>query len=175
MSQSVFGHLKEMLSGKRPIKVGVVTSRIGPLDYYGTMEIQGLQLGIEYATDGSWMGIFDTMRVTGGLGDREARHALGETAHGMVGIIKYSYLLPENPVNDWLTRRHQEQYGENPDLFTGGGFAAGIALVEALKRTGGEPDAEALIAVMEGWVSRDPREPLPSVPKTIRPCSRCTS
>jgi branched-chain amino acid transport system substrate-binding protein len=36
------------------------------------------------------MGIFDIMQVTGGLGDREARHALGETATGMVGIIKYS-------------------------------------------------------------------------------------
>jgi hypothetical protein len=39
---------------------------------------------------------------------------------------------------------------EDPDLFTGGGFATGVALVEALRRTEGDPDAEALIRVMEG-------------------------
>ncbi len=80
------------------------------------------------------LGIFDRMKVTGGLGDREARHALGLDAVGMVGICKYSYILPQNPVNDWLTEKHIERHGEPPDLFTGGGFAAGVALVEALKR-----------------------------------------
>ena len=62
------------------------------------------------------------MKVTGGLGDREARHALGLDAVGMVGICKYSYILPDNPINDWLTEKHLERHGEPPDLFTGGGF-----------------------------------------------------
>lgn len=96
------------------------------------------------------LGIFERMRVTGGLGDREARHALGLDANGMVGICKYSPILPDNPINDWLREKHIEEYAEDPDLFTAGGFAAGIALVEALKRTKGNPDAEALISVMEG-------------------------
>jgi ABC-type branched-subunit amino acid transport system ATPase component/ABC-type branched-subunit amino acid transport system substrate-binding protein len=95
-------------------------------------------------------GVFDRMKVTGGLGDREARHALGMDAVGMVGVCKYSPILPNNPVNDWLREKHTKRHGEAPDLFTGGGFAAGIALVEALKKTGGNPDAEALIPVMEG-------------------------
>ena len=96
------------------------------------------------------LGVFERMRVTGGLGDREARHALGMDAVGMVGICKYSYILPQNPINDWLTEQHLERHGEPPDLFTGGGFAAGVALAEALMRTGGNPDADALIAAMEG-------------------------
>ncbi len=96
------------------------------------------------------LGVFERMRVTGGLGDREARHALGLDAVGLVGICKYSYILPQNPINDWLTQRHLEQYAEPPDLFTGGGFAAGVALAEALKKTGGKPDADALIATMAG-------------------------
>ena len=103
------------------------------------------------------MGVFDQMRVTGGLGDREARHALGTTAAGMVGIIKYSYLLPHNPINDWLTQKHTERHNEKPDLFTGGGAAAGIALVEGLKRTAGNPDAEALIPVLEGMSFEGPK------------------
>jgi len=102
-------------------------------------------------------GIFDKMKVTGGLGDREARHALGMDAVGMVGICKYSYVLPDNPINDWLRDRHIERYGDPPDLFTGGGFAAGIALVEALQRTGGDPRAEVLIPVLEGMSFAGPK------------------
>jgi branched-chain amino acid transport system substrate-binding protein len=103
------------------------------------------------------LGIFDRMHVTGGLGDREARHALGMDAVGMVGIIKYSHVLPQNPINDWLVEHHNERYGENPDLFTGGGFAAGVALVEALKRTGGETTTEDLISAMEGMKFQGPK------------------
>ncbi|MGD2158226.1 MAG: ABC transporter substrate-binding protein [Anaerolineales bacterium] len=102
-------------------------------------------------------GVFDRMKVTGGLGDREARHALGLDAVGMLGICKYSHILPHNPINDWLREKHIERHGEAPDLFTGGGFAAGIALIEALKRAGGNPDAEALIPIMEGMSFEGPK------------------
>jgi ABC-type branched-subunit amino acid transport system ATPase component/ABC-type branched-subunit amino acid transport system substrate-binding protein len=103
------------------------------------------------------MGFFDKMKVTGGLGDREARHALGLDAVGMVGICKYSCILPDSAVNDWLTEEHTARHGEDPDLFTGSGFAAGVAIVEALKRTDGNPDAEALIPVMEGMRFEGPK------------------
>jgi hypothetical protein len=103
------------------------------------------------------LGVFEAMKVTGGLGDREGRHALGMDAVGMVGICKYSYILPQNPINDWLTEKHIDRHGEPPDLFTGGGFAAGIALVEALKQTGGNPDAELLIPAMAGMSFKGPK------------------
>jgi ABC-type branched-subunit amino acid transport system ATPase component/ABC-type branched-subunit amino acid transport system substrate-binding protein len=103
------------------------------------------------------LGLFDRMRVTGGLGDREGRHALGLDAVGMVGICKYSYTLPQNAINDWLTEKHLERHGEPPDLFTGGGFAAGIALVQGLERTQGDPAADALIEAMEGLVFEGPK------------------
>jgi ABC-type branched-subunit amino acid transport system ATPase component/ABC-type branched-subunit amino acid transport system substrate-binding protein len=103
------------------------------------------------------MGVFDVMRVTGGLGEREARHALGMDGVGMVGICKYSYVLPDNPINDWLTDKHIERYGEPPDLFTGGGFAAGVALVQALERTRGNTDSDALIPAMEGMNFEGPK------------------
>ena len=103
------------------------------------------------------MGVFDSMKVTGGLGDREALQALGMDAIGIVGICKYAPGLPDNPINDWLTEKHIERHGEPPDLFTGSGFAAGVALVEALKKTGGNPDAEALIPVLEGMSFEGPK------------------
>jgi branched-chain amino acid transport system substrate-binding protein len=336
MPDNIFQRLREQASGTRPIKIGVITTQEGPLDYYGTMQVRGLGLGIEYATQGTWqvaerrieliieddagdpstgsrkarelieqqeidilqggvssataillakvaeeyrrillvepaaadsitrehfnryvfrtaasvsedantgasyavehlgktfcyiapdyafghqstaawkktieehggktigdvyvppdttdfspylqeildknaevlvqtwagagyrqlfnqmrdLGVFEKMKVTGGLGDREARHALGTDAVGMVGICKYSPILPDNPINDWLIREHSEKYGEAPDLFTGGGFAAGIALVEALKRTGGNSKPEAMISVMEGMSFEGPK------------------
>jgi ABC-type branched-subunit amino acid transport system ATPase component/ABC-type branched-subunit amino acid transport system substrate-binding protein len=103
------------------------------------------------------VGLFETMKVTGGLGEREARHALGLDAVGMVGICKYSYVLPKTEINDWLVEQHRTRYDEDPDLFTGSSFAAGVALVEGLARTQGDPDAEKLIPVMEGMSFEGPK------------------
>ena len=103
------------------------------------------------------VGLFEKMKVTGGLGEREARHTLGVGAVGMVGICKYSYVLPDNPINDWLTEKHMALHGEAPDLFTGSSFAAGIAMVEALRRTGGDPDSDKLIAALEGLSFEGPK------------------
>jgi branched-chain amino acid transport system substrate-binding protein len=103
------------------------------------------------------LGVSDRMVITGGLGEREARHAMGLDAVGMVGICKYSYILPTNEINDWLTEKHIARHGEPPDLFTGSGFAAGVALVEGLKRAQGNPAAAALIPVMEGMGFEGPK------------------
>jgi branched-chain amino acid transport system substrate-binding protein len=103
------------------------------------------------------LGVFDKMSVTGGLGDREARHALGLDAVGIVGAIKYSPILPANPVNDWLRSKHKERHGDDPDLFTGGGFAAGVALIEGLNRTGGNPDGKAMISALTGMSFEGPK------------------
>ena len=111
----------------------------------------------ELFSDMREIGVFDKIKVTGGLGDREGRHALGLDAIGLVGPIKYSCVLPENPINDWLCIRHNEEYAEDPDLFTGGGFAAGILIVEALRRTGGRTKAEEMIPTLEGMSFEAPK------------------
>ncbi|WP_197917090.1 substrate-binding domain-containing protein [Thiosulfatihalobacter marinus] len=74
---------------------------------------------------------------------------------GMEGAIYYYYELPDNEVNDWLVKTHQERFGTPPDFFTAGGMATGMAVVEALKKTGGNTDTETLIAAMEGmeWMT----------------------
>jgi branched-chain amino acid transport system substrate-binding protein len=84
--------------------------------------------------------------------------ATGERSLGMTGMVKYYHTLPNNPVNDYLVKRHGEKHGgEKPDLFTGGGMAAAIAIVEGLKKTGGDPDAEKLIAALEGMSFQGPK------------------
>lgn len=75
---------------------------------------------------------------------------------GMEGATYYYYEIPKNPVNDWLVKEHQERFGTPPDFFTAGGMAAGIAVVEAIKKAG-STDTEALIEAMEGMEWETPK------------------
>jgi branched-chain amino acid transport system substrate-binding protein len=95
------------------------------------------------------LGIFDEMVVGTGIGDNQTLAAGYADAIGSTGIVVYHYTLPDNPVNDWLVQRHIEEYGTPPDLFTGGGMAAAIMLIEGVKRTNGDTSADALIQVYE--------------------------
>jgi branched-chain amino acid transport system substrate-binding protein len=76
---------------------------------------------------------------------------------GLEGAIYYYYAFPKNKVNDWLVREHKKRFnGVPPDFFTAGGMAAGIALVEAIKKAGGT-DTEKLIAAMEDMSFESPK------------------
>jgi branched-chain amino acid transport system substrate-binding protein len=75
---------------------------------------------------------------------------------GMEGATYYYYEIPHNPVNDWLVKEHQARFGEPPDFFTAGGMAAGIAVVEAIKKAG-STDTEDLIAALEGMSFETPK------------------
>jgi branched-chain amino acid transport system substrate-binding protein len=75
---------------------------------------------------------------------------------GMEGATYYYYEHPKNKINQWLVAEHQRRYKSPPDFFTAGGMAAGIAVVEALKKAG-STDTEKLIAAMEGMSFETPK------------------
>jgi branched-chain amino acid transport system substrate-binding protein len=76
---------------------------------------------------------------------------------GVEGAIYYYYAFPKNKMNDWLVTEHKKRYaGALPDFFTAGGMAAGVAVVEAIKKAGGT-DTEKLIAAMEGMSFETPK------------------
>ena len=75
---------------------------------------------------------------------------------GMEGATYYYYEIPQNPVNDWLVEEHQSRFGTPPDFFTAGGMAAGIAIVEAIRKAG-STETEDLIAAMEGMEWETPK------------------
>lgn len=75
---------------------------------------------------------------------------------GMEGATYYYYENPKNEVNDWLVKEHEARYGSPPDFFTAGGVAAGIAIVEAIKKAG-STDTEDLITAMEGMEWQTPK------------------
>ena len=68
---------------------------------------------------------------------------------GTEGAIYYYYGFPKNKMNDWLVKEHEKRYGQPPDFFTAGGFAAASAVVTAIGKAG-STDTEKLIAAMEG-------------------------
>lgn len=76
---------------------------------------------------------------------------------GMEGATYYYYEIPKNPVNQWLVAEHQKRFNTPPDFFTAGGMAAAMAIVEALKKTGGDTNTEKLIATMEGMSFDTPK------------------
>jgi branched-chain amino acid transport system substrate-binding protein len=76
---------------------------------------------------------------------------------GMEGATYYYFGIPKNPVNEWLVANHYSKFKTPPDFFTAGGMAAGIALVEALKKSGGDTNTEKLIKTMEGMSFESPK------------------
>ncbi len=76
---------------------------------------------------------------------------------GMEGASYYYFGMPKNPVNEWLVANHYKQFKTPPDFFTAGGMTAAIALVEALKKTGGETGTNKLIKAMEGMSFETPK------------------
>ncbi len=76
---------------------------------------------------------------------------------GMEGATYYYFGIPKNPVNEWLVANHYKQFKAPPDFFTAGGMSAAIAVVEALKKTGGDTATEKLIKAMEGLSFETPK------------------
>ena len=76
---------------------------------------------------------------------------------GMEGAAYYYYEIPKNAINKWLVAEHQKRFNSPPDFFTAGGMCAGLAIVEALKKTGGVTASEKLISTMEGMSFETPK------------------
>ncbi|TXJ07707.1 MAG: ABC transporter permease [Alicycliphilus sp.] len=69
---------------------------------------------------------------------------------GMEGATYYYFGIPKNPVNEALVAAHYKEFKAPPDFFTAGGFSAAMAIVTALKATGGDTNTNKLIKTMEG-------------------------
>ncbi|MGO4151560.1 substrate-binding domain-containing protein [Cupriavidus sp. YAF13] len=76
---------------------------------------------------------------------------------GMEGATYYYFGIPKNKANEWLVSNHYTKFKSPPDFFTAGGMTAGIALVEALKKTNGDTGTEKLIGAMEGMSFETPK------------------
>ena len=76
---------------------------------------------------------------------------------GMEGATYYYFGIPKNPVNEAMVAMHYKQFKAPPDFFTAGGFSSAMALVTALKKTGGDTNTNKLISTMEGMSFDTPK------------------
>jgi branched-chain amino acid transport system substrate-binding protein len=76
---------------------------------------------------------------------------------GMEGATYYYFGIPKNAVNEALVSAHYKEFKTPPDFFTAGGFSAAMAIVTALKASGGDTSANKLIKTMEGMSFDTPK------------------
>ena len=76
---------------------------------------------------------------------------------GMEGAAYYYFGIPKNPVNEAMVAAHYKEFKTPPDFFTAGGFSAAMAVVTALKKTGGEPAPTSSSRAMEGMSFDTPK------------------
>ena len=76
---------------------------------------------------------------------------------GMEGATYYYFGFSRNQANLWLVTQHYLKHKSPPDFFTAGGFSSAMALVTALKKTGGDTGTNRLIKSMEGMSFDTPK------------------
>ena len=103
------------------------------------------------------LGVTDEIPIASAFVDNVVMPAFFADAIGTTSGILYHYTLPDNEINDWLVEQATSRFGVPPDLFAADGMNAAIMIGEALRATGGDASAEALIAVMEGMEFDGPK------------------
>ena len=138
-AQRMFDALKDKPGRK---VIGVIWA--GPNPVTKIADLKPERFGIELAPGGNILPVMKTWKALAGV----------------EGAIYYYYGFPKNKTNDWLVAEYRKRYGgAPPDFFVAGGMAAGIAIVEAVKKAGGT-DTEKLIAAMEGLTFDSPKGPM---------------
>ncbi len=138
-AQRIFDALKDKQGAKI---IGIIWAGAHPLSKIADLKPE--RFGISLAPGGNILPVMKTWKQFAGI----------------EGAIYYYYAFPKNKMNDWLVAEHRKRFnGAPPDFFTAGGMAAGIAVVEAIKKAGGT-DTEKLIAAMEGMTFDTPKGPM---------------
>jgi branched-chain amino acid transport system substrate-binding protein len=101
----------------------------------------------------------------GEVTDDGALKSMGEVALGIITAFHYDP-THDSAMNKKFVQDYNEAYGRNPDFFSIGGWDGMHAIYEALKKTGGKADADALIGAVKGMQWESPRGPISIDPET---------
>ena len=134
-AQRIFDALKD-----KPGRKIIFINWAGAGNPFKIADLNPQRLGIEIATGGN---ILPAM-------------AAYKQFPGMEGATYYYFANSKSPANNWLITEHYKRFKSPPDFFTAGGMAAGIAVVEAIKKAGGT-NTDKLITAMEGMSFETPK------------------
>jgi branched-chain amino acid transport system substrate-binding protein len=96
----------------------------------------------------------------------EALDSMGETAKGIITTFHYT-LERDDPVNKEFVDAYRAANNQrSPDLFSVGGYDGMHLIYEALKKTNGDTNGDALVAASKGMSWTSPRGPVSIDPDT---------
>src|SRR6516162_8285551 len=95
----------------------------------------------------------------GEITEENAIRGMGDAALGVVTAFHYDYNHDSKLNKDYVAAFNAD-YRRNPDFFAAGGYDGMHVIYEALKKTGGKTDGDALIAAVKGLKWESPRGPV---------------
>jgi branched-chain amino acid transport system substrate-binding protein len=102
---------------------------------------------------------------TGDLTDDDQLPGMTDAALGIVTTHHYS-ALHDSPLNKAYRENFQAAYSKRANYVSVGGYDGMHLIYEALKKTGGNTDGDALVSVMKGMSWESPRGPISIDPET---------
>ncbi len=102
---------------------------------------------------------------TGEAVDEQAIKAMGDVSLGRLSAWHYDYNL-KTKNNAAFVKAFNDEFKRNPDFFAVGGYDGMHLIYEALKKTGGKADGDALVEAAKGMKWESPRGPISIDPAT---------
>lgn len=101
----------------------------------------------------------------GDLTDDDDLNTMGDQMLGMITAGSYS-VAHDSAINKAYVAAFEKASGFRPDFVSVGGYDGMHLIYEALKKTNGNADGEALVAAMKGMAWESPRGPISIDPQT---------
>jgi branched-chain amino acid transport system substrate-binding protein len=96
---------------------------------------------------------------TGEVGDERSLKGMGDAGLGIITAWHYDFNDP-SARNKEFVKAYNAEFSRNPDFGAVGGYDGMHLIYEALKKTGGKTDAEALVTAAKGMKWESPRGPM---------------
>ena len=99
------------------------------------------------------------------LAFESALKSMGDASLGIITVADYDY-NHHSALNQEFVKAYNEEFHRNPDIYSIGGYDGMHLIYEALKKTGGNADGDALVAAAKGMSWESPRGPISIDPET---------
>ena len=102
----------------------------------------------------------------GDVTDDDVLNGMGDQVIGTVTAHIYSAAHPSQMNKDYVAAIRAANNNMRPNFMSGGGYDGMYLIFEALKKTGGNTNGDALVAAMKGMSWESPRGPISIDPET---------
>jgi len=102
----------------------------------------------------------------GDVTDDDVLNGMGDQVIGTVTAHTYSAYHPSQMNKDYVAAIRKANNGMRPNFMSVGGYDGMHLIYEALTKTGGKTDGDALVAAMKGMAWESPRGPISIDPET---------